>query len=726
LTESESEHLSAYIAIGRQIRHGFVTGKLNNNYDFVEHLRHLDVPRTTRIPFTFMCNSSGTGKTQQAFALPADRNVIYVPLSEKQDIYQCFRHLRECLEECLNFDLAHLIASTKDADVSHATCERYFSRPDYDSHAAGFFTWAIRHCSFSPDALRIDSPSEIVRRPTSDVMAALRDKGGNVVVMLDEIDLKKEKHRLLRNILRAWRMKVVVMSTNSSAANYVGRSGGSRGNENPQPWCYLFKDLPPAVGDPLVFPDASFPEDLKRLLRYCVEKSRPLFGGYVRDFLRKHPVVSGSPHQYVLEMLKEINERMFVTKLNHPDNTYNVLIGQHHQCMAKVYVPASGAVSKNKGDMTRFDVLPVINCHYAIFEEMSRMLFLQMNALTLCIMDGERQVTWTPKARFPTLVEEPILFLASFIHPERRFFNPDPLSFRAAHQLIAKDKMSGVQLFANPDAEAANGDVLEAAVGGACVIASQPIDRLDGVPFKPFLQELGRNLTIGVPSLSSVGLDDSLFSVEVDLRIPHFGPPGQEWPRELANLPGALFGKYGRTKNSTRVDGLGADGRLCIECKNYSTPLPKKDFDGCVERAVSHAAKHPLQPFVYCLVTNRLQAEYDGVVLVEGRIARKKAKKRRMTPAMAAAAATTATSDSSTASAATPSPSPPPPSSSPPPPPPAPSSSLRTAITARTLRFGRMVLVNNTLQTRDLFPGVVLDSRHLFIVIALHDLHAGQ
>ena len=43
--------------------------------------------------FFFVCNSSGTGKTQLMFSLPADEVVVYIPLAisqRPQPIYQLF------------------------------------------------------------------------------------------------------------------------------------------------------------------------------------------------------------------------------------------------------------------------------------------------------------------------------------------------------------------------------------------------------------------------------------------------------------------------------------------------------------------------------------------------------------------------------------------------------------------------------------------------------------
>jgi hypothetical protein len=224
--------LTGYTARGRDLRK-FLND--NKQYDLfmdpviAEHINAEQVP-----PFVSVAASSGTGKTQMAFAAPVEYKVIYIPLAEislanGQIIYRPFMGLRKCLYDCIKKDL-----KTHHNGKAYAPTSSISASNSY--LVAGLFSQLLDLAGHAPGDL-LETRQIIVVKPIT--VQALAEKvsreKGPIRVILDEVTMlaKKEgkgankkvarpKQQMLRSLLRCAGLVVVLMSTHSSVANYIG------------------------------------------------------------------------------------------------------------------------------------------------------------------------------------------------------------------------------------------------------------------------------------------------------------------------------------------------------------------------------------------------------------------------------------------------------------------------------------------------------------------------
>jgi len=547
----------------------------------------------------FICNSTGTGKTQQAFALPVEYSVIYIPLDDTQSIYKCFSHLGDCVLKCAYFDYLRIQHQPLfRSKVSLESCSAHFSSDDNRSYLAGFFIWALDTCTYDPKSLRDRLPAGLVVEGTTRAVKEAFGKKQKAVVMLDEVNLDSKEQRLLRNVLRVWGIPVVLMSTNSSAANYIDRpKKSSRGNGVERPWCFLFTTLPKYVGPPLVDSlkrPSDHSDELKNLFNCVTENSRPLFVNYARMFLENRKNTDTRDHTVLMELLHFINGRMHRIKFYNRCPISLFRLAHHHFCMALAFKAAKPGEKPGPHDV----LLPVLNSHFATFDGGNRMLYVLDDIEILAFDDRRRRLAkWTPSARFPTPEEEPLLFLACMCHFETRLALEDnvnpPLSFRDVHKLV----------MAYIGTRSRYGEDLEAIAAGACVVASLPRADFCGLPFRGFFLGFCRNLYSG-DYFENLSFDDSKLPLNgIGLTVPHFGPLDQTWPDAFKNLPNALFGKY--------THGIVMKDQLYMECMNSRKDLTLSMLNDCVVRAQMRNSDGKT-PFIYILVTNSLQGSYAG------------------------------------------------------------------------------------------------------------------
>jgi hypothetical protein len=180
-------------------------------------------------PFVSVAASSGTGKTQMAFAAPAEYKVIYIPLANGQTIYEPFADLRTCLNSCIEADL----------EVHHprkAFVPTDAILPGNDYWVAGLFSLLLDHADFAPgDLLQLKQTIAVKPTTVQKLHEKVVEEKRPIRVILDEVKMlaKKKgsgkdatvplpKQQMLRSLLRKAGLIVALMSTHSSVFNFIG------------------------------------------------------------------------------------------------------------------------------------------------------------------------------------------------------------------------------------------------------------------------------------------------------------------------------------------------------------------------------------------------------------------------------------------------------------------------------------------------------------------------
>jgi hypothetical protein len=238
-----------------------------------------------------------------------------------------------------------------------------------------------------------------------------------VVVVLDEFPALNETNsqmiRLLRNVVRALRFKLVVMGTNSTAASLVDLNEQSRGDDSFD-WCYIFPRLPKFNLDAITIAVNSN----QNLIKDILSASRPLFSqlavNIIEDFISGH---------FDSAIAKIANKAIDLKKIF--ENKY----GLHGQ-VCLFFNVSYPEYSKVDMKIVPHSTSSLIHRHFAHLEE-NRLIKLSSALKT----DTGR---WKPRSRFPTPSEDFLLSACLMGSKEFYPFEVDDLkvSFHKAADLL--------------------------------------------------------------------------------------------------------------------------------------------------------------------------------------------------------------------------------------------------------------------------------------------------
>jgi hypothetical protein len=298
-----------YIDIGRSL---FAEPIITNILEkLLQILRSTDVNAK---PFVFVEESSGSGKTQSAFALKRafsihspQRKFFYLVSSEVNDssqmIYRVFHNISSAFQKCASLDMENM-------DSENLSC---LSLSQSSLYIFGFFFQLLTN---SVEDINLEKKTAL------DVWNIIERKDYPIVI-LDEFP-SLETHschylRLLRNSIRALQFGLVVMGTNSTAANMLDSNHQSR-EAVAFIWCYLFPRLPRVNMNHLnINPDT--PEWIPQVL----QTSRPLFSCIASSCLSEFDLSNFT--------LPDINQRLSDVgkKISEEKRIFDNLYGRHGQ-----------------------------------------------------------------------------------------------------------------------------------------------------------------------------------------------------------------------------------------------------------------------------------------------------------------------------------------------------------------------------------------------------------
>lgn len=553
--------------------------------DIKEKLRSINTNKySNAVPFLFIENSSGTGKTQSAFGLKSALNdlkqenrffyLLCSPVTDNsQLIYRVFRNQSHAFQECIRKDEVELNGEFSCLGLSQS-CLYVF----------GFFRQMIEN----PLIEHIKFEKCVAK----DVWNALNQ--AFAVVVLDEFpstDVKCLNHlRLLRNSIRALKFGLVVMGTNSTAANLVDSNLQSRDTTSFL-WCFLYPRLPKVKIDHIQVPQS--PNDW---IREVIISSRPLFSSIASEILIKED--TWDYNRMTLENIDDWFTKI-AFRISDEKKLFDHDFGLHGQVCLFLNMSYPGSQCSS-----------LIHRHFAH-------LFIEPSQNSLCIellndmRTKDSSLMWEQKTVFPELADDVLLYLCLMGTKKfSPFFSKKKqthISFREAASYINTHRRNKEFClnFDNAVQVSNDGMFLEALLASALCVASRA-NGVGGICLRDYICALFSHIQLSerlqLYNLKTEGLNDLLRELLNNFVIPVLAPPNQEWPKLVSCIPNSKFGYLARAKNKDRID-VTTNFNLSGESKDHKKTISAKIMRDILNRV-------PVNTKVHIIFASSLQGEY--------------------------------------------------------------------------------------------------------------------
>ena len=545
-------------------------------------------------PFLFVEDSSGTGKTQLAFALRSalSKNgirtlyLICSPIGDSsQLIYRVFTNISHAFQECIRRDLAEI------SSVNELSCTALSAKSLYT------FGFIYQQMDINPPTF-----VKYEQRSASEVWSKLDNCQNYPVVILDEFPTIEGGNcntlRLLRNSIRALKFGLLLMGTNSTAANLIDSNEQSRDVER-YLWYSLYYRLPEVDINVIGLP-STCAEWMRGLIRY----SRPLFAVTALECLKQYG--DGSAEGMSVD---DINSwlRDIVLRIVSQKRIFDNIFGRHGQVCLFLNISYHYTVLGRHN-------CPLIHQHFAHLEERVRagsddeFRIHLLNDLTL---ESDPRTKWNPTTRFPEPKDDILLFLCLM---GTRDFNPfrngsgKDISFRQAVQEIGDSRRSNeVKLIYDNAIQISNDGMFLEAILASCLCVASRSNGIGGVCLEAFIcsvfSHAEKQKELKTYSLKMPGnAPESLLTLLANFIIPNLAPPNQKWPECVQSIPQGRFGQIFRSRNQNRLD-LTTDFGLTGESKDQKVKI--QTMREIIERI-------PKTSKVHIVFVRTLQSSYFG------------------------------------------------------------------------------------------------------------------
>ncbi|KAH3760858.1 hypothetical protein Pelo_7353 [Pelomyxa schiedti] len=581
---------------------------------------------TSNMPFVVLDGSLGIGKTQMAFSLNSD--VIYLVWEYahySQPIYECWKSLSETFMECMKRDVGNWMADRETCPYSE---DLRMSGKAFWTIA--WFHWCLAVPAFQfpnmlPFSLLGRSFNDSIERPMTIAQfhAAWPDTpGGNnkPTVFIDEIPTVDDITELIfiRNLCRDYPSRII---------------------SAPHLWCYLFTHPSRASLSSLRecwVPDVEvlrkrcyeLQPNFGEFIDYCTKTSRALLVmtmfTHLRDLLppssQSTSSSSDSPHQALL-VLNALFCRMHKTLTDDKPQIYEEEVGQAGQIL--LFFPAQKSI--NTEFLSHHFAHLFLDGDYVPYYK----VYTELGSLYYHTSEKSARVTkLTPLCSFPTLVEEPLLFLSlcgnrqisPFLNKKKHRIPlveawpaifpfstsiVDPSKPSVARELQGVNPLTNQQprlctLKSKKDTSGNTRLMMEHYAGVAVSAAShrggfqgQSLARflhsllfhLYGESSKPCSQSSSGNLCCRIwRSICRVSTDKLMKRV-----IPFLSTHNNPFTEGLSCLdaiPGAYVDDLIIAKNSKDIDLKG--GKIVIECKDWKKGFPSNQVESVIRKFKQH------------------------------------------------------------------------------------------------------------------------------------------
>ncbi|KAI3638640.1 hypothetical protein MIR68_003138 [Amoeboaphelidium protococcarum] len=383
-------------------------------------------------PFIFVLDSSGTGKTQLAFALKSALSrckittmyLVCSPVGDSsQPMYRVYADISHAFQECVRRDLLGI------RTVDELSCTSLARKSLY---IFGLIAQLIDNDKEPPTIVSYE------QKTAQQVWSKLDNCLNYPVVILDEFSIregdKDDTLRLLRNSIRALKFGLLLLGTNSTAVDLIDKSIEQQSRDvDSFHWCSLYYQLPKVRISTL-----ELPLKCDDWIRGLICSSRPLFAVIARDCLRNFKDGSGNgmSQEDINCWLRDIALRIISQK-----KIFDNPFGRHGQVCLFLNMNYDYT---NNGSTHNY---PLIHRHFAHLEERliewgDKFCIRLLNDMTL---DSDERTKWNSRITFPTPEDDVLLFLCLMgtlkFNPFRNGSGRD-ISFRQAVQEIERSRRS--------------------------------------------------------------------------------------------------------------------------------------------------------------------------------------------------------------------------------------------------------------------------------------------
>jgi tRNA pseudouridine-54 N-methylase len=527
-------------------------------------------------PFIFLDGSSGTGKSQMAFAIEArastKRDVYYflfeAPRTGAQKIYLNFKETSSLFFECCEAD-----RGIYGKRALSPTCNSLFAKKLF---VYGFLYQLISE-GIPKSSLSIAAKSG---KDIRDLMIKNNVQQRRTIFILDECIAITEdnlkKVRFVRNCFRSLGLGLVMLGTDSRAAKLPSNIGACSRTDSSRPWCFVFGHFPP-VDLHLTGLRLDAPEWLKPLL----QNSRPLFAQLVSARTRQ----SFSDFNVVL---KDVFLEVIDLK-----SIFGNFYGQLGQL--RLFHNAHFSLPDWNNQST-----PLIHSHFAQLDgEQKNFILLNTGQIK------PFHVIWTPASMFPKVQDDILLYLLLMGGKDfSPFYSTDNKKVSYAYFLMkVKDHSefrSNILDYSNAEQPSNDGMFLESLLCSTICVASHS-NGLQGIGLKKFLLNLVFQLQVGKVVSEQVEIAGLEQLDGMNMTVPFLSPPNQRWP-DFLQIPGANLGYLSRARNSEKID-LWASNEIAGESKDYGNEINLGTMKQILERV-------PEQAMLEIVFTRKLQNSY--------------------------------------------------------------------------------------------------------------------
>ena len=541
--------------------------------------------KSTYPPFYFIEGHSGVGKTQFPFAIRAGgvdavHLVMTMNADNLQPVYRCLISKSTLFRNAVEYDLGRYRFGSGDVTVDELGKKNNplqsiaFIQSELKRH--GFADVANVHCS--PMALRVY------------VIEKQRAKKSLPVFFLDEVlssieniqqDAEKNtKFRFTRNIFSAAGLIVVLMGTNSKAANFTPQFSYSRPVATEgykyKLWCRIITELPNPNEDSLqCFGVHSQLETLSVnhralsnfLISQCL-KCTPWFVQLLSEALGK--ILSEGTHvnfddkQIMDQIFKHMAEGVKATKEFSSGRFF--IFGQVAMHLAWHKADRQSKIDNQTGNEAAIKADCFVSHHFARPKGGNFNLYIESGRTESKLRDDKGH-EYVAEAYYRGAESESFMYLMfgggpkdiDFLPPFREHDNQTRLTSNGALTHCRHDvEDNGKSLkYKNDRSRSRDGTALEAMAVLAMEMASHA-GGTGGLPVHQFLGFLAVEL---LPSYcpdwkwQSDACSPSLLMPEVsDSTVPYLSSANDSWPADIHAIPSCCFGNLIRPENSEEID----------------------------------------------------------------------------------------------------------------------------------------------------------------------------
>ncbi|KAI9329570.1 hypothetical protein BDR26DRAFT_1011710 [Obelidium mucronatum] len=488
--------------------------------------------------FVFLEGSSGTGKTQAAITLlkvigervPAFF-CLFKPLGVGcQPIYSHFESITALFNACVKKD-------EKCYDGVSPSCGGLIQQRLY---IFGFVAKLLQHFTKGNivEVGVVDGNCQILPLKGMDVLALVKSKSANgywPTFAIDECN--------------------ILLGTDSEAVQLIENSAPSSREGAATTWCHVFNSLPKL--------HVSLPDTWPFPLRQIILNSRPWFAHLAINYWKN--AANPTLDKLIVEVHLQVSrqKRIFETPFGK--------LGQ-----IRLFLNSSYCSSITSA---------LIHGHFACLDGVQN--FTLDN--TLRILGTEN--AWTPRAKFPPIKNDCLLFLTLLGSAGAPAFvvnaNPVPYLYFWQQLMLSALMRKHMVTVSNAIQPGNDGNDLEALLA-ACVCVASHSQGTNGTPMLTFIQEVIFHLQSVSNPARRVNLSCVLKLFKNSI-VPFLSSPGQWWPDYMHQF--GTFGNLKQCQNQERLD-LSTDCGITGECKDYSGNIQQKQMVKILNRVPSTSKLH--------------------------------------------------------------------------------------------------------------------------------------